>query len=253
MTEKKHAKLSASSSEMWLKCAGSIKAQEAYKNTSSSFALEGTFAHELADLCLKNTLPALSYLNDKLTIKDNNEVKTLIVTSEMASFVQEYLDYVKSYETHNSILYTENRVDFSNYVPEGFGTMDSAVYVPDTETLHIFDLKYGKGVKVEATGNSQGMLYALGMINELDGLDRFNDVFIHIVQPRIDNFSMFHTNKNDLLSWADYVKERAELALTNNAPRTAGYKQCLFCLAKNECETRKKHNEKNILSDFDDI
>lgn len=251
MTDKAHAKLSASGSEMWLNCAGSINAQSQYKNTSSRYAIEGTFAHELADLCLKNNLPAINYLNDTLTIKDNGKVKTKTVTEEMANFVQEYVDYVNSYATNESVLYTENKVDFSNHVPDGFGTLDSAIYLPSSETLHIFDLKYGKGVKVTAEKNTQGMLYALGMINELDGLDRFQDVYIHIVQPRIPSFTHYKTSKTELLEWSKYVSERANLALTDNAPRTAGEKQCLWCLAKNECETLKQYKFNQIIADFD--
>lgn len=251
MTDKAHAKLSASGSEMWLNCAGSINAQLQYKNTSSRYAIEGTFAHELADLCLKNNLPAINYLNNTLTIKDNGKFKTNTVTEEMANFVQEYVDYVNSYATGESVLYTENKVDFSNHVPGGFGTLDSAIYLPSTETLHIFDLKYGKGVKVIAEKNTQGMLYALGMINEMDGLDRFQDVYIHIVQPRIPSFTHYKTSKNELLEWSKYVSERANLALTDNAPRTAGEKQCLWCLAKNECETLKQYKFNQIIADFD--
>lgn len=251
MTDRAHAKLSASGSEIWLNCAGSINAQSQYKNTSSRYAIEGTFAHELADLCLKNNLPAINYLNNTLTIKDNKKVKTNTVTEEMASFVQEYIDYVNSYATSESVLYTENKVDFSNHVPDGFGTLDSAIYLPSTETLHIFDLKYGKGVKVVAEKNTQGMLYALGMINELDGLDRFQDVYIHIVQPRIPSFTHYKTSKLELLEWSKYVSERANLALTDNAPRTAGEKQCLWCLAKNECETLKQYKFNQSIADFD--
>lgn len=252
MTEQKqHARLSASGSETWLNCAGSINAQFGYKNESSRYAIEGTFAHELADLCLKYNLPALNYLNNTLTIKDNGKLKTLIVTEEMANFVQEYVNYVKAYETNESVLYTENKVDFSNHVPDGFGTLDSAIYLPSTETLHIFDLKYGKGVKVTAEKNTQGMLYALGMINELDGLDRFEDVYIHIVQPRIPSFTHYKTSRTELLEWSKYVSERAKMTMQADAPRTAGEKQCLWCLAKNECETLKQYKFNQLVADFD--
>lgn len=251
MTDKIHAKLSASGSEMWLNCAGSINAQSGYENKSSRYAIEGTFAHELADLCLKNNLPAINYLNENLKIEDGGKLKTKKITLEMINFVQEYIDYVDSYKTSESVLYTENKVDFSKYVPDGFGTLDSAVYLPNSETLHIFDLKYGKGVKVTAERNTQGMLYALGMIDELEGLDRFEDVYIHIVQPRIPSFTQYKTTKTELLEWSKYVSERANLALKGDAPRTAGEKQCLWCLAKKECETLKQYTFNQTVSCFD--
>jgi hypothetical protein len=251
--QKQHAKLSASGSETWLNCAGSVNAQLRYENKSSRYAIEGTFAHELADLCLKNNLPALNYLNETLTIKDNDIIKTLIVTEKMANYVQEYVNYVNSYTTSESVLYTENKVDFSNYVPDGFGTLDSAVYLPETETLHIFDLKYGKGVKVTAEKNTQGMLYALGMINELDGLDRFEDVYIHIIQPRIPSLTHYKTSRTELLEWSKYVSERAKMTMLDDAPRTAGDKQCKWCLARKECEAFKNLTLDKIIADFDDI
>lgn len=247
----KHALLSASGSEKWLNCAGSINAEKNYEKVTSIYALEGTFAHELADLCLKNNVSAKSYLNETLTVFENQEPKNTTIKEEMVNYVQQYIDYVKKYETENSILYTERKVDFSNYAPGGYGTLDSAVYIPESKTLHIFDLKYGKGVKVYAKRNTQGMLYALGMLNELDGLDIIDDVYIHIIQPRVKLFTFYKTNKSELLLWGDYVLERANLALSENAPLTAGEKQCLWCLAKKECLTLKKYKSDVILPAFD--
>ena len=138
-----HAKLSASGSSRWLNCPGSVKAEEGYPNQpSSAFALEGTRAHEVADLCLKASCDADVYIGKK--VLDD------VIDAGMAGYVQEYLDYVRSYETATSKLFTEERVDFSHVVPGGFGTLDAAVLDYDTKTCHIFDLKYGKGVKVDA-------------------------------------------------------------------------------------------------------
>ena len=145
-----HAKLSASGSEMWLNCAGSINAQVGYENKTSRYALEGTFAHEVADICLTDNIAPFSIVGSVISIPENSKFHKHTVKVEMAEYVQQYIDYIKLYQTAESILYTENKVDFSNIVPDGFGTLDSAVYRPEDNTLHIFDLKYGKGVKVTA-------------------------------------------------------------------------------------------------------
>ena len=246
-----HAKLSASGSEMWLNCAGSINAQIGYESKTSRHALEGTFAHEVADICLTDKIAPFSMVGSVISISENEKSYKHTIKKEMADYVQQYIDYIKLYQTAESTLYTENKVDFSNIVPDGFGTLDSAVYRPEDNTLHIFDLKYGKGVKVTAEKNTQGMLYALGMINDMDWIYDFNDIVIHIVQPRIPSFTHYKTSKNELLEWSKYVSERANLALTDNAPRTAGEKQCLWCLAKNDCEALKQYRFNQIVSDFD--
>ena len=246
-----HAKLSASGSEMWLNCAGSINAQIGYESKTSRHALEGTFAHEVADICLTDKIAPFSMVGSVICISENEKSYKHTIKKEMADYVQQYIDYIKLYQTAESILYTENKVDFSNIVPDGFGTLDSAVYRPEDNTLHIFDLKYGKGVEVTAEKNTQGMLYALGMINDMDWIYDFNDIVIHIVQPRIPSFTHYKTTKTELLEWSKYVSERANLALTDNAPRTAGEKQCLWCLAKNDCETLKKYRFNQIVADFD--
>ena len=147
MTEIAHAVLSASGSTQWLSCPGSRKAQEGYEDKSSVFAVEGSRAHELADICLKDGGDAQGLLGEEIMGED--------IPQEMCDYVQEYLDYVRSFEGDNTKLFTEQRVDFSNVVEGGFGTLDAAVLEYDTGLCHIFDLKYGKGVSVFAFENTQ--------------------------------------------------------------------------------------------------
>ena len=240
-----HAKLSASGSSRWLNCPGSVKAEEPYKNESSIYAQEGTLAHEVADLCLQKEKDAVFYVGKKVT--DH------IIDCDMARNVQEYLDYVRSHETNDSKLFTEERVDFSNVVPGGFGTMDSAVLDYNTGVCHIFDLKYGKGVEVDAFENTQGQLYAIGLYNELGFLDEITSFRIHIVQPRIYNYSHWDITVQDLVKFGKWVAERAELALTSDAPRVPGDKQCKWCRAKGDCETLLKFTEQIISAEFDNL
>lgn len=243
--DRAHAKLSASGSSRWLNCPGSVNAEKGYPNESSPFAEEGTLAHELADTCLKKSKDAEFYVGKKITGK--------IIEKDMARYVQEYLDFVLSHETSNSKLYTEERVDFSNVVPEGFGTMDSAVLDFDTGVCHIFDLKYGKGVEVDAFENTQGQMYAIGLYNELGFLDEIKSFRIHIVQPRIYNFSHWDITVDDLVKFGKWVKERAELALTADAPKVPGDKQCQWCRAKSDCTALAKFTEQIILTEFDNL
>ena len=241
-SERPHAVLSASGSSRWLNCPGSVDAEKDIPNPSSSFALEGTLAHELADTCLKNKCDADDYVGKEITGD--------IIQKDMASFVQEYLDYVRSYETANSTLYTEERVDFSNVVPDGFGTMDAAVILPDG-TCHIFDLKYGQGVVVSAENNTQGLLYAIGLHNYLDFLGGIEKFIIHIVQPRVSNYSVWEVSVDKLKEFAKWASKRAKLALSNNAPRIPGEKQCQWCRAKSNCLALSMHVQSVIMAEFD--
>jgi len=244
-SDRAHAKLSASGSSRWLNCPGSVKAEEAYKNESSIYAKEGILAHEVADLCLQKEKDAEFYVGKKVTDR--------IIDLDMARNVQEYLDYVRSHETDNSKLFTEERVDFSNVVPGGFGTMDSAVLDYNAGVCHIFDLKYGKGVKVDAFENTQGQLYAIGLYNELGFLDEITSFRIHIVQPRIYNYCHWDITVNDLVKFGKWVAERAELALTPDAPRVPGDKQCRWCKAKGDCKAVAKFTEQIISAEFDNL
>jgi len=251
--EKKHAKLSASGSSKWLNCPGSINAESKIPNKSSVYAEEGTTAHELADICLKSTEEAAEYIGKEITYESNGKEVKKLIDAEMAKYVQEYIDYVLSFETKDSQLFTEDRVDFSNLVPNGFGTMDSAVIDHTTGICHIFDLKYGKGVRVDAENNTQAQLYALGLLNELDGLDLIRSFVIHIVQPRVSNFSSWEISLKDLIKFGEYCKKQAELALTKTAPRIPGDKQCQWCRAKGSCKSLMKFTEEVITGEFDDL
>ncbi len=239
-----HAKLSASGSERWLKCTGSIKAEEGYANVSSIFALEGTAAHELAELALTQAKPASNFIGIPLP-----ETNAIEVTQDMADYVQIYIDYVQSL---GGIQMYEQRVDFSEWVTEGFGTSD-AIIIKD-KTLHVVDLKYGKGVQVYADDNSQGMLYALGAYSDYSTIYEIDNVIISIVQPRLDHIDQSEPIAiQDLLKFGEYARLKAEEALSDNAPRSAGVKQCQFCKAKATCAELQRVTDKTLLSTFEQI
>lgn len=250
---KKHAKLSASGSSKWINCPGSVEAESKIVKRQSVYAEEGTLAHELADMCLKKKVDTSTFIGKTITVESDGKVLSTVVDKEMAKFVQEYLDYVRSFETKNSQLYTEDKVDFSNIAPDGFGTMDAAILDYDTGICHIFDLKYGQGVEVSAVENTQGQLYALGFYNELKCLDVIKAFTIHIIQPRKYNFSSWEISIKDLLAFGEFAKERAKEALTPGAKRVPGYKQCEFCNAKASCTALDKFTQEIISADFDNL
>lgn len=252
---KNHAKLSASGSSKWLNCAGSIEAESKVPNKSSKYSEEGSLAHELADICLKNKVDASNYIGFDIIYERDEKgmIKSGIITEEMAKFVQEYIDYVLSYETKNSQLYSEYKIDFSNVVPEGFGTMDAVIFDYDTNICHVFDFKYGQGVVVDAVENTQGQLYALGLYNEFKCLDVIKSFKIHIIQPRIFNYSSWDISLNDLIEFGKYASKKANEALAPNAPRTPGFKQCQWCNARHNCFELKKFSEETMLENFENL
>ena len=256
---KAHAKLSASGSDKWLNCPGSVAAESAFKNTTSPYADEGTLAHEIADRCLKKKCDAEVYFGktlEELGVKLPSFDQRETISRNMVENVQHYLDYVRSHETANTRLFTEQRVNFSNVVPEGFGTLDSGVLNFEIRRLDIFDLKYGTGVLVSAENNSQGIMYGIGLLNDLSFLelaDAIDVIRIHIVQPRRNNYSHWDISIAEITEFSKYVKERATLALSKNASRIGGIKQCTWCRAKGDCAVAWKKAEEIIeFQDFDD-
>lgn len=237
-----HALLSASGAHRWLHCTGSPLLEKDFPDSTSVYAQEGTLAHELCELKL------MAYTGEitkrKLTSMKNKLMKSELWQPEMDSTSEAYLDYIKditmSY-TVKPVILTEKRVDFSQYVPEGFGTADCLILAGDT--LHVVDYKHGKGVVVDADHNPQMMLYALGAMGELSLLYRFKFVHMTIVQPRANNISEFTMTADELIEWGEtVVKPKAEAAISGNGEFEAG-DWCRFCRAKRQCKTRYESND----------
>lgn len=237
-----HALLSASSAHRWLHCTGSPLLEKEFPDTTSVYAQEGTLAHELCELKLKKyttVMPKGTY-----TRAHNKIMKSELWQNEMEGTSEAYLEYVKEImlacEIAPAVL-IEKRVDFSRYVPEGFGTADCLMLAGDT--LHVIDYKHGKGVVVDAAHNPQMMLYALGAMDELSLLYRFKSVHMVIVQPRVNNISEFTMTADELRDWGETaVKTKAEAAMSGNGEFEAG-DWCRFCRAKQQCKTRYESND----------
>jgi hypothetical protein len=237
-----HSVYGPSSAHRWLRCPGSIKAEDAMpEEKESPFAAEGTDAHELAEICLNNKRTARSFIGKApLTNKER------VIDQEMANHVQTYIDYVKGLGDHQEY---EQEVSYDDWVPGGFGTAD--VIVSKDETLFVIDLKYGKGVKVDAPNNPQGMLYALGALSEREVFQSFEKVVIVIHQPRLNHVSEWETTPEDLYSFGAHAGVCALKTTSPNPERIPGTKQCRWCRAKPVCPALMKEAEKTLMQEFD--
>ena len=233
----KHALLSASSAYRWLACPPSALLSAKYEDTSSSYAQEGTAAHALAEYKVLKALGRkagdptenLDYFNEEMDE----------ATDAYAGYVFEQVAEAKK-ATTDPIVLVEQRVDFSTYVPDGFGTADALIIADDK--LSITDLKYGRGVLVEADHNPQLMCYALGAYEMFSALYDIETVSMTIFQPRRDNVSVFEIKASDLLGWAENtLKPAATLAAQGEGEFTVG-EHCRFCKAKADCRARAEAN-----------
>lgn len=239
-----HAKLSASGSPRWLACPGSVAAEAALPPEKSGgiYAEEGTAAHALAEWCLSESRAPFGWEGRALP------GSAVTVTREMCNAVQQYLDYCHTVPGRREI---EQRVDFSEWVPDGFGTSDM-ISVADG-VIHVVDLKYGKGVRVDAEGNSQMLLYALGAYNERSAICDIRKARMVIVQPRLDHISEAEINIAELLKWGEWASQRAEIALSDDAPRAPGEKPCQWCRAKAKCPALDKLTRDTLAADFEEL
>jgi len=241
----KHALLSASSSHRWLNCPPSARLCETYEDKGSDYAAEGTDAHALGEYKLKTALGIkakdptanLTYFNEEMDE----------CASGYAAYILELVKTAKQ-TCSDPVVLIEQRLDFSKYVEEGFGTGDAVVIADGT--LHIVDYKHGQGVLVEATDNPQMKLYALGALELFDGIYDIDTVSMTIYQPRRENVSTHTVFKQSLYQWAEEVlKPAAELAYAGEGDYQCG-EWCQFCKAKYDCRKRAETNMELARHDF---
>ena len=226
-----HALLSASSSQRWLNCTPSARLEEHFENTSSIFAEEGTAAHALAEYKLKKYLGT----NTEKPVSEFDGEELEYYTDMYLDFAIEVIEKAKE-NCNDPIILIEQKLDYSCFVPEGFGTGDIVVVADNT--LDIVDLKYGRGVVVMANDNPQMKLYALGALVLFDFLYDIENIRMTICQPRLENISTFEMSKEELLNWAEKeLKPKAELAINGEGEFIPG-EHCRFCKARYTCRAR---------------
>lgn len=219
-----HAMLSASSAHRWLNCPPSALAVELYPRQDTAYTREGTLAHEVAEWVASGKAKKGPALNKG---QDDG------VTPEMLECARGYSDYIQEHiKDEHALLLLEQRVDFSPWVPDGFGTCDCIIVQGDT--LTVIDYKYGEGVPVSAVDNPQMKLYALGALNDYGFAYDVDKIKMHIYQPRINNISVDALTIDELVEWAKQIKPIAEQAAKGDGEYKPG-DWCKFCLHAGKC------------------
>ena len=200
-----HAILAPSSASRWLSCTKSARLEEQFPDRAGAAASEGTLAHKLAEVMLSDKLKQINktlYVQELRYIQGHKQYE-----ASMEEYISQYVTFVleryaeQQANTRDAMIFLEEKIDMTEYVPEGFGTVD--VHIVADGTLDIIDLKYGKGVSVSAVGNKQMMLYALGVLRKFDCLFDIHTVRMTIHQPRIDNYSTYEMSYDALALWGE--------------------------------------------------
>ena len=246
--ERAHALLSASGASRWMTCTPSARLEENFSDTTSDYAREGTLAHEISELYVKKEIGQLSTRSFNSSLKKLKEDQ--LYQEEMANYCQAYADYVLEKIKKPATVLIEERLDFSQYVPEGFGTGDCIVL--QDKALTIIDFKYGKGVEVSAESNKQMMLYGLGAVDMFELFYDFDVVELCIFQPRIGNISEWQISVEDLVEWGkNFAAPKAKLAYEGKGEFSAG-DHCRFCRASGQCKAQADFALSVIAEEFQD-
>ncbi len=240
-----HALLLASSCHRWINCPPSPRLCENCEDQGSEYAQQGTDAHILCQYKVESAL-GMDTADPAESLSFYDE--------EMETCAESYAEYVMEQRAKalqscsDPVILVEQRLDFSKYVPEGFGTGDCVIIADGT--LSVIDYKHGKGILVEAEKNPQMLCYALGALELFDGIYDIDTVSMTIFQPRRENVSTYTISKEELLQWAEEVLiPRAKLAYAGEGDFAAG-EHCQFCKVKATCRKRAEYNLELARYDF---
>lgn len=241
-----HALLSASSASRWMACPPSALLNAKEPDQTSDYAEEGTEAHKLCEYKLKQNL-GQEMADPRVGMK--------FYTQEMEDCADDYVRFILEQKAEiektcmDPLLLIEQKLDFSEYVPDGFGTGD-CLLISDNQ-IQVIDFKYGTGVEVNSEKNPQMMCYGLGALLLYDGIYDIDSIKMTIFQPRKQNISSYEISKDELLDWAqNTLKPAANLAANGEGEFKAG-DHCRFCKLKNKCRKRAEYNLELARYDFE--
>ena len=239
----KHSILSPSGAHRWMNCTPSARLEQEFEGTESEAAKEGTAAHALCEHKLKKAL----HMRSKRPVSDYNSDEMEECSDAYVDFVMEQYELAKQ-TCKDPVVLIEQKLDFSCYVLDGFGTGD-CIIISDGK-LHIIDLKYGMGILVEAEENPQMKLYALGALEIYDALYDIKEVSMTIFQPRRENVSTWTISVDELKNWAEKeLKPKAQMAYRGEGEYLPG-EWCTFCRAAVRCRARAEEKLKLAQSEF---
>lgn len=243
-----HALLAPSSASRWLACPPSARLEEKFPEEEESiYAAEGTLCHDISELLIKAGTPYLD-----LTVWQKFKKHTLY-TESLYEYACDYAKYVRSFIPDDDTpyrLYAEKKLILARWIRESFGRGDSALVTGNI--LHVFDLKFGKGVLVPYLNNKQLRIYGLGWLQELDLLFDIKEIHMHIYQPRMDNIGYDIISRSDLLAWGkNELKPQADIAFEGKGEFKAG-DHCGFCKAKLRCKALHNYNMELAAIQFQD-
>ena len=245
-----HAKCSPSASSRWLQCTAAPTMEAQYPEEITSYAIEGTIAHEMAEAYAKKAtspkFPTFERKRANIASSDRYDPEMELHAKAYAEFVKTKLEEVKQYAP-DAFVELEVRLNLKPWVPQAFGTAD-CVIISDY-VLTVIDYKYGKGVKVSAEENSQMKLYALGAYRKYEPLYEIKEVEMVIFQPRLSSCESWKCSVKDLLEWGEtVVKPKAAEAFKGPGTFCPSEQACRFCKAKGDCRARAEA----IVSAFDE-
>lgn len=232
---KGHSIFAPSSSAMWLHCSGSLIANLLAPDDAGEDAAYGTVGHSVGEEWLREGDKPLHRLGEVVQVQEGDLTFSITIDHRMMDFVEHYVIWCANLPGKH---FVEQRVYFSQVtpLPDQGGTADHVACT--WQRMVITDLKMGMGDKVYAKGNSQGLLYALGFFYAWDHEYDFQTILIRIAQPRLHHFDEWEVTREELLEFAEYVRERAPLALELDAPRRPSPKACRWCRVASTCTAR---------------
>ena len=238
MANDEHSKLfSPSASARLLTCPGSAKASEGIPDQESLFAAEGHDAHALAEI----------RLCERLGLQTNEKIEDLtFYNREMEDYISDYVSYVLEKvasikkDCPDAIVLIEQKVAAVRYDESLFGSTDVAIIAD--KVLTIIDLKYGRGVLVNAKENTQEMCYGLCAMETFRNLYDIEDINLCIFQPRLSNVSEWSLTVKELYKWADEILKPGIEKIRAGSEEFHPSRHCVFCKAKPLCKALRDQN-----------